>query len=382
MRGSVLQRKRKRGTYWYAVYDSPAFDGKRKQVWEKADPNTRASAQRLLSVRLAQIHRGEWEHPHKPVPFRDLAEKWFRISVKPRAASNSLDAYTTWLNNHVLPHFGGTDARLLSSEDLQAFAAAKLEQGLAVGYVKQLVWLVRAVVRQGVEWGHLRVGAADLKVRFPRVQKEEIDPFTPAEIQDLLAAAPDRWRPYLVMAVWTGMRQGELMAAKWGNIDWEKGQYHVRENITRRMEFSQTKSANAAPVFLSPYVMDVLRAHRATVSEWQLLSIEWADLDLIFPNRETGKPWTHAYLRKVFRAICDEAQIRYRPPHHLRHTCASLLLHQGESVKLVQKQLRHKDPTVTLGIYAHLMPEAGTEALKKLDVTIFGEAATSGLTAG
>ncbi|MFP6646728.1 MAG: site-specific integrase [Candidatus Latescibacterota bacterium] len=372
-RGSAISRKRKTGVQWYAVYDGPRHaDGSRNQIWEPATPNNRATARKLATRRLAQIHSGEWEHPHHPVSFRDLAKKWLDLNVRPRAASNTLDAYLTWLNSHVLPYFGKADARSLRSEDLQAFVALKLDAGLAVGYVRQLVGQVKTILRQGIEWGQLRPGAADFRVRYPRVQKEEVDPFTPEEIRALLMAAKPRWRPWLTMAIWTGMRQAELIAARWRNLDATKAEYFVRESMTRRMKFGNVKGANAAPVDISPIVLRALEEQKAMVAEWRLVAIEWEDHNLLFPNATTGRPWTHSYLRKVFIATCEAAGVRYRPPHHLRHTCASLILYQGDSIKVVQMQLRHANPQITLTTYIHLMPNERRRAVEQLDETIMG----------
>ena len=370
-KGTAASKKLKNGTQWYAVYDGPPkADGGRRQIWEKPEANTRGAAQRLATIRMAERHRDEWEHPHQAVVFGDVASRWFELDVLPRLAPNSIDAYRTWLTVHVLPYFASMDARHLRSEDLQRFVAQKLGEQLAVGYVKQLVGQVKTILRQGIEWGVLRPGSADFRVRYPRVQADEIDPFTPDEINKLLDAAKTKWRPMFKLGIWSGMRQGELLAARWRHLDTVKQQYYVCENITRRMAFGDVKGRNAAPVELSPFVMAALEEHRSHVAQWQLGAAEWEDNDLIFPNSNTGKPWTHSYVRKIFADTCERAGVRYRPPHNMRHTCASLLLHQGENLKLVSKQLRHSDPKITLSIYAHLLPDVGKEALVRLDDTI------------
>jgi hypothetical protein len=160
------------------------------------------------------------------------------------------------------------------------------------------------------------------------------------------------------------------MAARWRHLDTKKQQYYVCENITRRMAFGDVKGRNAAPVELSSFVISALEDQRTRVARWQLSSEAWEDNNLIFPNSSTGKPWTHSYVRKVFADTCEMAGVRYRPPHNMRHTCASLLLHQGENLKLVSKQLRHADPKITLSTYAHLLPDAGQEALERLDAAL------------
>jgi integrase len=174
------------------------------------------------------------------------------------------------------------------------------------------------------------------------------------------------------MAIWTGMRQSELIAARWRNLDPTKGEYFVRESMTRRMKFGNVKGANAAPVDLSPIVLRALEEQKAFVAEWRLVAIDWKDNNLLFPNATTGRPWTQSYLRKVFIATCEAAGVRYRPPHNLRHTCASLILFQGDSIKVVQMQLRHANPQITLTTYIHLMPNQRRRAVELLDETIMG----------
>jgi integrase len=108
----------------------------------------------------------------------------------------------------------------------------------------------------------------------------------------------------------------------------------------------------------------------AELRKWRL-ACPPCKLELIFPN-ECGNPIDHGnLLRRHFYPALKKAQIPKIRFHDLRHTYASLLIEQGESIKYIQSQLGHANPMVTLSVYAHLMKSVNQEAPARLESTIF-----------
>ena len=162
-------------------------------------------------------------------------------------------------------------------------------------------------------------------------------------------------------------------------LDWNGGRYFVKENLTRKTQthpkgFAQPKTKEAAQhVDLTPSCLDALPTHRKRQAEDRLKAgEEYRDMDLVFATAK-GMPLDHwNVVKRVFEPTLKAAGLRRMRFHDLRHTCASLLIAQGESPKYIQKQLRHASIDITFDTYGHLFPESNREAARRTDETLFG----------
>ena len=368
-----------KGDRLYVVYDVgqkwSAKEGKlkRRQVWEPVPSNTRREAKRMLNERLAQVQRGEWSES-KPVLFGDLAKDWLETAIRPLAKRGTVERYESLLRIHVLPAFGGMPAESVDLQTLQRFSAQKLAEGNAVNHVRAIICTARAVLRVGVQWRRLGQNPADGCIRFPAGPRTEVIPLVQGEITRLLEAASAKYKPLLAMALGTGMRIGEIQAAKWANLDFDGTSYFVRETYSRQGDFGTPKTpASEAPVSLPPPVVTILRAHRAAVAGRRLERGEgYVDQDLIF-STGAGRPYGYTQVNRqgLHRAV-ERAGLRGIRFHDLRHTCASTMIANGETPLAVMKQLRHSSIKQTMDVYGHLFPEQTAEAMDRLGVALFG----------
>ncbi|MEC8933087.1 MAG: site-specific integrase [Candidatus Latescibacterota bacterium] len=183
---------------------------------------------------------------------------------------------------------------------------------------------------------------------------------------------PD-WHSIFVTAIHTGVRIGELLAMKWANVDWEQKTYSVTENLTRAREFEEPKTIEScASVPLSAAAIDALKRQKAMLEARR----QWRDPglreDLIFVNTR-GKPHDYATIvYKVFKPLLKAAGLRDINFHILRHTCASLLIASGASMKEVQGHLRHSRIEITMNTYAHLYPDSQAATAERLNALLAG----------
>lgn len=345
-----------------------------KQRWEAVPQNTVTAAKALRAAHLAKVAAGDYLDPDKgKTMVSELAEKWFRaLQCKPQ----SQERYRSILDLHILPALGDRELRSLTIEDVEVFAR-QLQGGLAVGSCKLVVGQLKRVLKAGVRWQYLKSNPADYaSITYAREAKVERSPLTRKEARrflDYLKAASPDWYPFFLMAISTGMRMGEMSAAKWENMDCEAGTYYVRETVTRKRTFDLTKTeASQARVALSPGVLAALAEQKTVVAKRILSAREWPYPGLIFPNSR-GKPFDHQSLDgKVFKPLLLAAGIRAIRFHDLRHTCASLLIANGAPVKAVQRQMRHASAQMTLDTYGHLYPEDHAAAAEQLDRVLCG----------
>ncbi len=379
-RGSIV----KRANGYTVVYDAGMkWDEKkgrwvRNQKWEKVThPDTLKHAQKLLRDKLNQIDRGEWVEP-STMTFGAFKDVWLTKYAEGQVRPSTLAQYLSLFRMHVIPTFGGMELAKIGVEDVQGFRSSMLAAELSPQTVRHAMRLVRQMFGHAVDWGYLRHNPAK-KVKDPRVPKHEMDCLTPEEVRIFLDNVPGRWYAFFLTAITTGLRFGELLAAKWSNLDLNRGQYFVKETLTRKTEtqgvgFAQTKTEGSSQsVDLTPACLDALQAHKARQAEEKLQAGEhYRDLDLIFAT-PGGTPLNDRNVtERVFHPALKKAGLRRIRFHDLRHTCASLLINQGESPKYVQRQMRHASIEITFDRYGHLFPDANREAARRLDATLFG----------
>ncbi len=187
-----------------------------------------------------------------------------------------------------------------------------------------------------------------------------------------LAAAGDRLEALYVLAITTGMRQGELLALRWSSVNLKAKRLAVTETLQRdgghfRFEEPKTK-ASRRQVEVSELAIEALRQHRRRqVQERLAAGPLWTDHDLVFANA-VGNPINVSNLvPRSFNPLLAKAGIPRIRFHDLRHTAATLLLELGEHPKVVQEMLGHSQVGVTLDLYSHVTPTMHRQAADRFD---------------
>jgi integrase len=204
---------------------------------------------------------------------------------------------------------------------------------------------------------------------LPRISKRRaIDPLSCEEVATLLelakAKAP-RYYPLFLCAARTGLRQGELLALRWDDLNFAGRFVEVRRNFTHG-SFTTPKSGEARRVDMSLGLRQVLqelqidRQLHAVTQRWPAVP-EWVFCD------ERGRRLHHNPIRLLFHRLLREAGLRRVRFHDLRHTFASLLLQDGESPVYVKDQLGHSSIQITVDHYGHLIPGGNKQAVDRLD---------------
>jgi integrase len=158
------------------------------------------------------------------------------------------------------------------------------------------------------------------------------------------------------------MRQGELLALHWDDVDLEAGALRVQRSLSHSKDgplFTAPKTSKSRRrIKLTATTTDALKRHRATQNAHRLkLGTLWENQGLVFPNRTGGamRPWS--LTGGPFARLLERAEIPQKVRFHdLRHTCATLLLAQGAHPRLVQELLGHASSSITLDIYSHVLP--------------------------
>jgi integrase len=188
-----------------------------------------------------------------------------------------------------------------------------------------------------------------------------------------MAAHGIRNEALYVVAVHTGLRQGELLGLKWTDIDLDAGKLSVRRSLKVTKDglgFGPPKNkASRRSVPLNKTAVAALRAHRLRQNEERLRSPEWRDADIVFPSGVGGPTYRNNLYRLEYKPLLERAGLAGDgfTFHSLRHTFATALFVKREHPKVVQSLLGHSSITQTMDIYSHLMDGVGGDAVDGLD---------------
>jgi integrase len=215
--------------------------------------------------------------------------------------------------------------------------------------VRQALDLLGSILQLAVQHGRLPANPARRvrKARLPR--RAEVRPLAPATVERMRTAVELRDATLISVLAYAGLRPGEALALRWGDV--RDRTLLVQRALSMGVEEDTKTSQHRTVRLLAPL--------RADLAAWRLACGRPADDALVFPGR-TGEPWTQSayqsWRRRAFARAIAAAEVEKATPYTLRHSFASLLLHEGRSVVYVARQLGH-DARLTLTRYGHVIDE-------------------------
>jgi integrase len=204
-----------------------------------------------------------------------------------------------------------------------------------------------------------------------QIRRDEVRYMDPKQAKRLLSSARgDRLEALYVLAIHTGLRQGELLGLKWKDVNFEVRTLSVKRTLSSakngpRFTTPKTKKSRRS-VNLTAEAIEALQRHRAMQNEEKsMVGGSWEDSDLVFRST-TGTPLQrHNLVARSFKPLLDKAGLpRTFRFHDLRHTAASLLFSQGTHPKIVQELLGHATVAITLDVYSHMVPGMSAQAAR------------------
>jgi integrase len=257
--------------------------------------------------------------------------------------------YEHLLLKHVLPELGPLELRAITPETIARWQADRLASGYGRIATRHAFDLLGSILQRALEGGQIQTNPARAVRKAPRPRRAEVRPLPPVTIERMRAATTPRDATLISVLAYAGLRPGEALALQWRDI---REQTILVERAVSLGKEKDTKTAAHRTVRLLPPLAADLR-------KWRLLSGRPAAKALIFPSA-TGTVWSQpayqSWRRRAFKRSLDGAGVEHARPYDLRHSYASLLLHEGRSVIYVARQLGH-DARLTLSTYGHVMDE-------------------------
>jgi integrase len=374
MRGNITRRGK---ASWRLKFDISvdAVTGKRRIEFVTVR-GTKKQAEAELARRLHQVDGGNYVANTKET-VGEHVRAW--LSANSDLAATTKERFGRLIEQQIVPHLGSTLLQQLRPAHVTKWHTDLRNRGGVNGRA-----LSPATVRQAHRVLHLALAKAfeDEKVarnvasgrRLPKADHSEIQILHEGQISPLLLALAGHWlAPIATVAVGTGMRQGEIMALQWGDVDFDKAAVRVERSMEETkasgLRFKVPKSKNGLrTISLPSSVVDTLQAHRKRQLELRIalgmgkpdktaLVFCGADGKAIAPSRVSGA-WRHSIAR------LNLPKVRF---HDLRHTHASALIAAGLDVVAISRRLGHASPVVTLSVYAHLFKQTDDGAAAAME---------------
>lgn len=346
-------------------------DGKRKSFYAA----TRQEVARKLAAALRDRDRGLPIVGEKQTVEQYLTQ-WLD-AIQATVEPTTVTKYRRELRLHVISLIGSLPLAKLSAQQVQSVYAAGLAQGLSTTSVRLIHTILHGALKDALRLGLVQRNVADM-VDPPRKRHYEMQVLTPEQCRTFLqAVSGNRYEALFVLAVSTGMREGELLALRWRDVDLEAGHLQVRATlklIDRKLVIEKTKTRHSRRrIALTSQACEALRRHRARQVEERLaLGPAWDDHDLVFPNA-VGRPFDRrGLIRRNFLPTLRKASLPTIRFHDLRHTAATLMLLKGVHPKVVSEMLGHASIAITLDLYSHVLPDMQREAVKAIASVLEG----------
>ena len=378
MRGHIHKRVRKNKAgketaRWYVVVDIGVDgEGRRKQKWHGGFA-TRREAEVERAKLVNNLHSGTYIAPDRMTFGQWVKDSWLPM-IRTRIKPSTYDSYRSNMQTHVLPAIGQRGLQQLTAPMLNALYADLISKGgergpLSPKTVRYIHTTIHKALADAVDAGVIGVNVAE-RAKPPRpnrLRAQRIECWEPDELATFLSAVQgDRLEAAWRVAAMTGMRRGEVLGLRWGDVDLEAARISVRNAIVTvayEVLESSPKSHQARVVDIDPLTVEMLRAHRDRRAEE--LRREPADYELVV-CAEDGTPIHPQSFSQTFARVVEGAGLRRIRLHDLRHTHATIAVKAGVPVKVISERLGHESPAFTLKQYAHVVPGMQAEALSWL----------------
>ena len=361
--GSVYRRKS--DGRWVGSLSLP--DGNRKVFYGKKQSEVIAK----LDEAANNLRRGMLAVGSNTT-LQEYLENWLENVHKPTIRLSTYLNYRKLLKNYLVPGIGKVKIHRLTPQQVQAFYSQKISEGLAPKTVNNIHGVLHKALDNAVKWNILPRNVCDA-VTPPRIPRKEKNVLTKQQAHTLLEEVrTHRLEALLTLAITTGMREGELLALHWQDMNFEDCSLQVKRAVSYLKGYgyveSEPKTAKGRRMIKLPvFVVDILVRHKAQQEEQRReVGSTWIDKDLVFTNA-LGYYFSSSTLRKVFRRFLVSIGLPHMRFHDLRHSAATILLAMKVHPKVVQEILGHSQIAMTLDVYSHALPSMQEDVTKQWD---------------
>jgi len=365
-KGNGSVRQRSDGT-WEARC---SINGRRKSFYGEKQSDV------IKAMRAAQksADDGTYFEPSK-LSLSQWLDLWLAEYIAPSAKPLTLSTYKSRIDTHIKPALGKIKLTSLNSTQIQAFYNGLLrDKELSPKTIKNVHGILHKALEQALKLRHIGLNPANA-CTLPRIEKKEICPLSEQEISAFLCTIrnDEPLSDLLTVALFTGMREGEICGLPWDAVDFREGTITVKQQLCREKKkggqyyIAPTKNDKIRVLTAAPFVMEILwKVRQEQHKDHMAVGLAWENrYDLVFTNK-IGHFIFPQTAYKRFKAVAEKIGRPDARFHDLRHTYAVTALQEGDDVKTVQQNLGHATASFTLDVYGHVSEKMKRESAARM----------------
>ena len=386
IRKKTVSRNGTEYIYWEARFTTGYDPGTGRQIQRSITGKTQKEVAQKLRQATAEIDHGIYIESCRIAlgDWMDIWAKTYLVNVKPR----TVIIYEDHIRLHIKPALGAIRLEELTTHTIQRFYNGlaledKNHRSLSPKTIRSIHGVLHSALRKAVQNNYIRFNPSKA-CTLPRNEKRELKPLDEAQIADfLIAIQGHRFEDIFLVALFTGMREGEILGLTWDCVDFGCGTILINKQIQLHQEkgmdayaIVSTKNGKARTIAAAPTVMAKLRHRRAVQAQDKLYAgSAWQDTELVFTNALGGhltKSMVYRDFKKVIASI-GRPDARF---HDLRHSHAVAAIRSGDDIKTVQGNLGHATAAFTLDVYGHVtdqMKQASAARMEKFIKSVSGQ---------
>jgi integrase len=296
--------------------------------------------------------------------FKDYVWTWYDLlKGSGRVTERTLLGYKAHINCYLFPFFADLPFSKFQKSTFEKFikwSKSQKYRGKVIGNesINKLFTLLKMIVKDAAieySWGVTFNPFFGFKKMPTRDAYEKIHPFSLEEQTKIISCLPEHWKPYFDFALKSGLRQGEQIALKPGDINWEKGLVHIKRAMTRdenggAMEGNTKNKHSRRTIKLTPVMLTALQAQKTIHDQFQC---EY------FFCTVTGERIHSPNLRKrIWIPALKKAGVPYREMKQTRHSFATNALSCMENPLWISKVMGHRDTNMIIKVYSRYIKDA------------------------
>jgi integrase len=294
-------------------------------------------------------HRSQFSPDNTPL-FKDFAQEWYEEMQVGWRNSHKVTVHRM-LNDRIVEHFGEMEVSHITKADILKFRAslAKVERKdgktLSAEYINKYLKILRMPIDEAAD--RFNFTSPFRGVKPLKKPKTHIDPFTLAEVNQILATVRADFKAYYTIRFFTGMRTAEIDGLKWQYVDFERRQILIRETVVKGVvEYTKTDGSQREIEMSQP-------VYEAFKQQWQATGGQYA---YVFVNG-AGHPLEYNNVsRRIWHPLLRFLQLPRRKAYQTRHTAATLWLASGENPEWIARQMGHSTTEMLFRTYSRYVP--------------------------
>lgn len=384
MEGSLIIK----GNYYYAKF---RVNGKQKMLATKVPVkgNNKRKAERVLKELIAKYEDLNLENEN--VLFTTFLDKWLQ-SVKPILKPATWESYDKTVSGKIKPYFEQKNYKFkdMKPETFTEYFVFLAQQGKSNGKgglsyktVKNIRGVLSSAYEYAIENSYIKDNPV-LKSRMPSFAhsiKSDVPEYSAEQVRKLLLFAKENDSHiyiFLLLALYTGLRKGELLALTWDDVDYDKKLLRVnksrtgsRKAITTQITTPKTESSNRK-IPLNDTVLEALKAEKKRQDEHaEILGKDYDKSSSFIIRTVLGKPYVNlSAINRVVNRLTEKAGLPHCTIHGFRHSVASILDDNGVPIQDISVLLGHESVQTTERIYINRRKTAKAETIETLDNAI------------